>query len=75
MPIYEYACPDCDHRFDEIQKFSDPPCEVCPKCAARNVKKLISRSSFVLNGGGWYKDGYGSAPAPAPAKPVVASKP
>lgn len=59
MPIYEYACPDCGHRFDEIQKFSDPPLTACPKCAAQNVKKLISNTSFVLKGGGWYKDHYG----------------
>lgn len=59
MPIYEYACPDCGHKFDEIQKFTDEPIAVCPKCAATNVKKLISATSFVLKGGGWYKDHYG----------------
>jgi putative FmdB family regulatory protein len=59
MPIYEYACPDCGHKFDEIQKFTDDPISVCPKCAATNVKKLISATSFVLKGGGWYKDHYG----------------
>ncbi len=59
MPIYEYACPDCGHKFDEIQKFTDEPISVCPKCAATNVKKLISATSFVLKGGGWYKDHYG----------------
>jgi putative FmdB family regulatory protein len=59
MPIYEYACPDCGHKFDEIQKFTDAPIAVCPKCAATNVKKLISATSFVLKGGGWYKDHYG----------------
>ncbi len=62
MPIYEYACPDCGHKFDEIQKFSDAPITVCPKCAAANVKKLISQTSFILKGGGWYKDHYGLKP-------------
>lgn len=59
MPIYEYRCPDCDHQFDELQKISDDPISVCPECAAENVKKLISRSSFSLKGGGWYSDHYG----------------
>ncbi len=59
MPIYEYACPDCSYRFEEMQKFSDDPIRVCPKCAASNVKKLVSQAAFVLKGGGWYKDHYG----------------
>ena len=59
MPIYEYACPDCGHRFEAMQKFSDDPVRDCPSCKAQNVKKLISATSFVLKGGGWYKDHYG----------------
>ena len=68
MPIYEYACPDCGHKFDEIQKFSDDPITVCPKCAKQNVKKLISQTSFILKGGGWYKDHYGLKPGGAEGK-------
>lgn len=59
MPMYEYRCPDCAHEFEVIQKFSDDPISVCPKCAASNVKKLISRTNFALKGGGWYSDHYG----------------
>lgn len=59
MPIYEYQCPACGHRFDALQKFSDEPIRVCPKCANEEVKKLVSATSFVLKGGGWYKDHYG----------------
>jgi predicted nucleic acid-binding Zn ribbon protein len=42
-----------------MQKFSDDPIKVCPTCQAANVKKLVSATSFVLKGGGWYKDHYG----------------
>ena len=59
MPFYEYKCPDCGHQFEELQSFNDPPIKVCPTCGKGNVKKLLSRSSFVLKGGGWYKDHYG----------------
>lgn len=59
MPMYEYRCPDCAHEFEVIQKFSDDPISVCPKCTAANVKKLISRTNFALKGGGWYSDHYG----------------
>lgn len=59
MPIYEYRCPDCAHDFELIQKFSDDPARTCPKCGMENVKKLISQTSFVLKGSGWYNDHYG----------------
>ena len=57
MPIYEYACESCGHRFDKLMKMSDPT-PACPECSGA-VRKLISASSFVLKGGGWYKDHYG----------------
>src|ERR1700756_5042479 len=58
MPIYEYACGACGHRFEEWQKMSDPPVRTCPKCKAKKVEKLISQTSFTLKGGGWYSDLY-----------------
>jgi putative FmdB family regulatory protein len=60
MPIYEYECQSCGHRFEEWQKMSDKPVTVCPKCKARKVEKLISHTSFQLKGGGWYSDLYAS---------------
>lgn len=59
MPIYEYACTTCGHRFEVFQKMSDPPPSLCPSCGADEVRKLVSAASFVLKGGGWYKDHYG----------------
>jgi putative FmdB family regulatory protein len=60
MPIYEYECQACQHRFEVWQKMSDKPVRVCPKCRARKVEKLISHTSFQLKGGGWYSDLYAS---------------
>lgn len=57
MPIYEYRCQDCEHEFERMQKFSDPPIATCPACAGP-VKKLISRSAFHLKGDGWYVTDY-----------------
>jgi len=69
MPIYEYACGACGHRFEEWQKMSDKPVRTCPKCKAKKVEKLISQTSFTLKGGGWYSDLYaGPKPAGAAAK-------
>ena len=63
MPIYEYQCGACGHRFEEWQKMSDPPVRTCPKCKAKKVEKLISQTTFTLKGGGWYADLY-SGPKP-----------
>ena len=52
MPIYEYACGACGHRFEEWQKMSDKPIRTCPKCKAKKVERLISATSFHLKGGG-----------------------
>jgi putative FmdB family regulatory protein len=61
MPIYEYLCEKCEHEFQREQRITADPIKTCPKCKARRVKKLISRTSFVLKGGGWYNDLYSSS--------------
>jgi putative FmdB family regulatory protein len=58
MPLYEYRCESCDHQFEVIQKFSDPPIAVCPKCAAGPVVKLMSSPAFQFKGSGWYITDY-----------------
>jgi putative FmdB family regulatory protein len=60
MPTYEYGCPKCGHEFEAEQRITDAPLKSCPKCKSRKVKRLISRTSFVLKGGGWYSDLYSS---------------
>ncbi len=58
MPIYEYECLACGKTTEEMQKFSDPLLETCPECGGQ-LKKLISNSTFVLKGTGWYVTDYG----------------
>ena len=55
MPIYDYKCSHCEHEIEVIQKISDKPKTICPKCNTKSLKKLISAPSFRLMGGGWYK--------------------
>ena len=57
MPLYEYQCDTCAHRFEVIQKFSDAPIEVCPKCGGP-VKKLLSSPAIQFKGSGWYITDY-----------------
>jgi len=58
MPFYEYACEKCESEFEVEQRITEDPLKSCPKCRSRRIKRLISRTSFSLKGGGWYADGY-----------------
>jgi putative FmdB family regulatory protein len=60
MPLYEYQCNRCAHRFEAIQKFSDPPVDACPKCGGE-VKKLLSSPAIQFKGSGWYITDYARA--------------
>ncbi len=60
MPTYEYRCNDCGHELEAFQKITEPPLKLCPQCNKEALERLISGGNFVLKGGGWYKDLYGS---------------
>ena len=79
MPIYEYKCLECEEEFEVMQKMSDDPLTECKSCGGE-LKKLITNTSFVLKGGGWYVTDYPSAErkkaidAKNPATPVKDKK-
>lgn len=85
MPIYEYQCPRCGEVFEEWEKASeahrDKPCPVCGTPSPR----IMSRTSFVLKGDGWYVSDYGyrkgisedsggRADVPLPSTPTTPAK-
>ncbi len=57
MPIYEYECIECGEVFERLQKVSDPPPEG-HDCGSKLVRRVMSRSSFILKGDGWYVTDY-----------------
>jgi putative FmdB family regulatory protein len=59
MPTYEYACNACNAEFEREQRISDPPHADCPDCGSEDTRRLISHTSFVLKGSGWYATDYG----------------
>ena len=77
MPLYEYQCDKCAHRFEVIQKYSDAPIDVCPKCGGP-VKKLLSSPAIQFKGTGWYITDYarkgGSTTTPASSETKTESK-
>jgi len=65
MPLYEYQCDSCGHRFERIQqRFSDPPVAECPKCGAP-VRKLISSPAIQFKGSGFYITDYAKSGQPS----------
>ena len=57
MPLYEYQCEACGHRFEKIQKYSDPLETTCPKCGGA-VHKLMSSPAIQFKGSGFYITDY-----------------
>ncbi len=57
MPLYEYECTACAHRFERIQKYADPPVATCPSCGGV-VRKLLSSPAIQFKGTGWYVTDY-----------------
>ncbi len=74
MPIYEYACASCGAKEERIQSVGAPEVHDCPSCSApAGMTRLVSRTAFVLSGGGWYASGYAEgseAKAAATAAPA-----
>jgi len=57
MPLYEYECKKCHHRFERIQKFSDPHVKKCPQCGG-SIEQVISAPAVQFKGSGWYVTDY-----------------
>jgi len=61
MPTYSYQCEACDREFEKEQRISEAAIRKCPNCGKLKLRRLITSGNFILKGGGWYSDGYGSS--------------
>jgi len=82
MPLYEYECFVCGHRFERIRRVADASTMNCPECEGA-VRRLLSAPALQFKGSGWYVTDYGKgnggrstalakpdeSPSPPPAKP------
>jgi putative FmdB family regulatory protein len=58
---YEYVCTACGNEWEAEQPISEAPLKTCPKCQHETARRQVSGGQgFILKGGGWYADGYGS---------------
>jgi putative FmdB family regulatory protein len=66
MPLYEYQCKKCKHRFEKILKFSDKHVRKCPECGGP-VEQLLSAPAVQFKGSGWYVTDYAKKSSAPPA--------
>ncbi len=64
MPIYDYKCDGCGHRFERNHPMSAEPVKVCPECGVEKVRKVLTTGGVV---------GGGSASAGGPPPPMMPS--
>jgi putative FmdB family regulatory protein len=74
MPLYEYECDACGKRFEKIQKFSDPPADVCVHCGKGPLRKLLSSPAIQFKGSGWYITDYAKKSSSGASKEAKESK-
>ena len=73
MPLYEYQCKQCGHRFERIQSFSAEDVKECPVCHGE-VERLISAPAVQFKGSGFYSTDYGAKPAASKTADAPAPK-
>src|SRR5690242_8135043 len=71
MPIYEYKCAKCG-VVEVMQSIKDAPLKKCPQCKSK-VERMISSTSFVLKGSGWYATDYAKKGATPPASDTASA--
>jgi putative FmdB family regulatory protein len=74
MPTYEYGCEACGKTWELEQRITEAAIKKCPECGKLEARRLISGGTFMLKGGGWYADGYGSKPAKSEGKSETKSE-
>lgn len=57
MPIYGYRCSSCGHQFEILQRVSDEPHKVCPKCQGK-LTKIVYPAGMIFKGSGFYTTDY-----------------
>jgi putative FmdB family regulatory protein len=72
VPTYQYACTECDHRFDAVQSFTDSALTECPECGSR-LRKLYGNVGVVFKGSGFYRTD--SRSSKSATEPAAASTP
>ena len=74
MPLYEYQCQDCGHRYERIEKASSPHDGTCPSCGG-SARRLLGAPALKFKGSGWYVTDYARKDEQSDSKPKKVTKP
>ena len=74
MPLYEYRCTKCGHRFERIQHFDSEPELECPRCCGL-LERPLTAPALQFKGAGWYVNDYASKSAAKPSDGASESAP
>jgi putative FmdB family regulatory protein len=75
MPIYDYQCTACGHKFDVIQSFKAAALTKCPLCGDEDkLRKLISAPAFHLKGTGWYVTDFKNPPSKSSSEAPISKE-
>jgi len=58
LPLFEYKCRKCGHRFEKIEKYTESSVKKCPECGAKAERQLAA-PAIQFKGSGWYVTDYG----------------
>ncbi len=58
MPTYDYVCDKCGYKFELLQKMSDKPIKVCPKCKGKVSRLIGAGAGLIFKGTGFYITDY-----------------
>jgi len=67
MPLYEYECDNCGHKFEKIRSVHDEPLTQCPNCANNTLRKIFHPAGIIFKGSGWYINDSRNASAGSPS--------
>lgn len=67
MPLYEYECTKCGHRFEKIENVGASETKKCPKCGAK-AERLLAAPAIQFKGSGWYVTDYAGKKSDGTAK-------
>ena len=55
MPIYDYSCDACGHRWEAFHGLNESGPHQCPVCGSGPVKRVFAPPTIVFKGSGWAK--------------------
>lgn len=73
VPLYEYKCVKCGHRFEKIEKVTASEIKKCPECGAK-AERMAAAPAIQFKGSGWYVTDYAGKNSDGTSKDAKGAK-